>query len=281
MTETGIITLLLIIANVAFSYKGFLSQTFLDENKFEIDGILIRKEYKRLITSGFLHVSWKHLIFNMVSLYAFSWLLESYLGGAKFLFIYFTSLLGGGLLSLLIHRNHGEYSAVGASGAVCGIIFASIVLFPEMDIGFFGLPLSIPGWLYGLIFVLYSIYGIKSQKGNIGHDAHLGGALIGMTSAIAITPTILSKNYLTISIIVIPTIAFIYLIITKPHILFIDSVSFSTRKKYFSIEDKYNTEKREQQNQIDKILEKISSKGMNSLTTKEKKLLEEYSQKLR
>src|ERR1700704_4875072 len=123
MTDTGIIGLVLIIANIGFSYMGFTNQTFFDGYKFEVDRILINKDYKRLITSGFLHVGWTHLVFNMFSLYAFSGIIAGYLGGVQFLVIYFASLLGGNLLSLLVHKNHGDYSAVGASGAVCGIIF--------------------------------------------------------------------------------------------------------------------------------------------------------------
>ena len=238
MTDIGIIGLILIIANIAFSYKGFTDETFFDGNKFEVDRILINKEYKRLVTSGFLHVTWTHLIFNMLSLYAFSGLIESILGGLNFLIIYFLSLVGGDLLSLFVHRNHGDYNSVGASGAVCGIIFASIALFPGMDIGFFWLPLSIPSWLYGILYVLYSIYGIKSKKDNIGHEAHLGGALIGMTAALLIEPSAFLENYLTILIIVVPTIAFIYLIITRPHILLIDNFYFKTHKSYYSVDHK-------------------------------------------
>lgn len=114
MDKTGIIGFVLIIINVAFSYKGFTNGLFFDGNKFEVDKILVNKDYKRLVTSGFLHDSWTHLIFNMISLYAFSGLLESQIGGGKFLLVYFASLIGGDLLSLFVHRNHGDYNAVGA-----------------------------------------------------------------------------------------------------------------------------------------------------------------------
>src|SRR6188768_2566188 len=123
MTDTGTIGIILIIANLAVSYKGFSNQLFFESYMFEVDRILINKDYKRLITSGFLHVSWTHLIFNMVSLIFFSDSIESNLGGIKFLIIYFASLIGGNLFTLLIHKNHGDYSAVGASGAISGIIF--------------------------------------------------------------------------------------------------------------------------------------------------------------
>ncbi|HVE62096.1 MAG TPA: rhomboid family intramembrane serine protease [Chitinophagaceae bacterium] len=278
MTDTGIIGLVLIIANFACSYRGFTSEAFFDTYKFQIDKILINKDYKRLITSAFLHVSWLHLIFNMLSLHAFSGIIEDSLGGVKFLIIYFASSVGGDLLSLFVHRNHADYSSVGASGAICGIIFASIALFPGMGIGFFGLPFSIPGWLYGILYIAFSIYGIKSNKNNIGHEAHLGGALIGMAVALFMQPSAFADNYLTILVITVPSIAFIYLIITRPQILLVDNFYFKTHKNYYSIDHKYNAEKNTRQQEIDKILDKISRKGMSSLTNKEKEKLKEHSQ---
>jgi membrane associated rhomboid family serine protease len=222
MTNIGIAGLLIIVANIAFSYKGFTNPLFFDSYLFEVDKILVSKEYKRLMSSGFLHVSWTHLIFNMFSLYAFCGHIENTLGELPFLVVYFASLVGGDLLSLLVHKHHGDYSAVGASGAVSGIIFAAIALYPGMDVGFFGLPFSMPGWLYGVVYVAYSIYGIKSTKGNIGHDAHLGGALVGMATALLLEPSAIAENYITILIISVPTIAFIYLIVSRPHFLLVD-----------------------------------------------------------
>lgn len=281
MTDTSILVLILIIANIAISYKGFTNQAFFDGYKFEVDSVLVKKDYKRLITSGFLHVGWTHLIFNMLSLYLFSGHIESYLGWVNFLIIYFASLVGGDLLSLYVHRNHGDYHAVGASGAVCGIIFASIALFPGMGIGFFGLPFSIPAWLYGVLYIAFSMYGIRSNKDNIGHDAHLGGALIGMVVALLMQPSAIAANYLTILLIAIPTLIFIYLIITRPQILLVDNFYFKTHKNHYSIDHRYNETRKNQQQEIDAILDKISRKGMGSLSKNEKEKLEEYSKKVR
>jgi len=277
MSDIGIIGLILIVLNVIFSYKGLKDALFFDNYKFEVDKILISKDYKRLITSGFLHVSWLHLLFNMFSLYAFSGLLESHLGTSRFLLIYFTSLIGGDLLALFVHRNHGDYSSVGASGAICGIIFASIALFPDLGIGMFGLPISIPGWIYGLVYVLYSIYGIKSKKDNIGHEAHLGGALIGLVMAILLQPMAFTQNYFTILIIAMPTVVFIYLIIARPHVLMIDNLYYESHNRYYNIDDKYNAERANKQKELDKLLDKISLKGIDSLSKKERQRLEELS----
>ena len=281
MSNSGIIGWILMLANFVFSYRGFTNDTFFNGYKFEVDKILINKDYKRLICSGFLHVGWSHLIFNMISLYCFSGLIEGSLGPVKFLVVYFVSLVGGNLLSLFIHRHHGDYTAVGASGAICGIIFASIALYQGMGIGFFGLPFSIPGWLYGIVFVLYSIYGIRSKKDNIGHEAHLGGALLGMAIALLIEPTAITENAFTILLITIPSIIFIYLIITQPHILLVDNFYFKAHKKYHSIDQQYNERKIEQQKELDRLLDKISKKGMGSLSKKEKEDLATYSKNIR
>ena len=281
MTNTGITGLVLIIANTAFSYKGFTSQQFFDTYKFEVDKILVNKDYKRLLTSGFLHVGWAHLIFNMISLYAFSGTIENELGNGQFLVIYFASLLGGSLFSLLIHKQHGDYSAVGASGAVSGVIFASIALFPGVGIGFFFLPFSIPGWLFGIVYVGFSLYGIKSKKDNIGHEAHLGGALAGMAAALCMQPYALAENYITILIIAVPAIVFTWLIIKKPGLLLIDNYFYKTHQDFYSADHKYNAKKTRNQKEIDAILDKISKTGMDSLSPKEKQRLKEYSKTIK
>ena len=281
MPNAGIIVLILIVANVLVSYKGFSNSLFFDAYKFEVDRILINKDYKRLVTSGFLHVGWSHLIFNMISLYIFSGLVQITLGSLNFLIIYFASLIGGELLSLFVHRNHGDYSSVGASGAISGVMFASVAIFPDMNVGFFLLPISIPGWIYALLYVLFSIYGIRSKKNNIGHDAHLGGALVGMLVALVMNPSVFTYNYVKILIILLPTLVFIYLIITRPHILFVDNLFYKTHEDFYSPDHRYNAERADQQQEIDRILDKISRKGMRSLNRKEKKSLEAYSKKLR
>ncbi|WP_300599835.1 rhomboid family intramembrane serine protease [Niabella sp.] len=281
MTNTGIIGLLLILLNLLFSYKGFTNQVFFNTYQFEVDKILVNKEYKRLVTSGFLHIGWLHLIFNMISLYAFSGMIEYNLGELQFLIIYFSGLIGGGLLSLLIHRHHGDYSAVGASGAVCGIIFASIALFPGMGVGFFGLPFSIPGWLYGILYVLFSIYGIRSGRNNVGHDAHLGGALVGMLVALTMEPAAWIQNYTTILIIIIPVVVFIWMIIKQPHMLVIDNLWFKTHYRNYSIDDRYNAEKNNAQKEIDRILDKIHKHGMDSLSRSELEKLKQHSENMR
>jgi membrane associated rhomboid family serine protease len=277
MENIGVASLILIIANVVISYKGIKDSLFFEKYKFNVDSISIDKEYFRFISSGFLHADWMHLIFNMVSLFLFSSMLENELEPLFFVLIYFISLVGGNLFALYIHRNHGDYSAIGASGAISGILFASIALYPGLGICLIILPFSIPSWIYGILFIAYSIYGIKTKRNNIGHEAHLGGAIIGLLTALIIKPSAILTNYITVLLIVIPTLIFIYLIITKPHILMTNGFSIKKKNLPLTFEQKHNTEIVNKQKELDKILDKISKKGMRRLSKKEKQRLKDLS----
>ena len=273
MTALSISTILIII-NIIVSYKGFKDPVFFDKYKFTVDSILIQKDYKRLITSGFLHGNWMHLIFNMLSLYFFASYVEIF-GSITFLLIYFAGLVGGDLFSLFIHRQHGDYSSIGASGAICAVVFSSIALVPGMQIGFFLLP-TLPGWLYGLVYVIISIYGIKSQTDNIGHDAHLGGGLAGMLVAVILNPSVIVENTFALLIVALPAIAFILFIIYKPEALLVDNIFFK-KHHHLTVEDKYNLGRISKQKELDRLLEKIHQKGIKSLSQKERENLKEYS----
>ncbi|MBO9198844.1 rhomboid family intramembrane serine protease [Niastella sp. MAH-29] len=261
------------MVTAAVSYQGFKSHFFIEKYEFSVEKIRLYRDYKRLITSGFLHVNWMHLIFNMLGVLFFTGTLSYLVGPVGFLLIYFASMLGGNLISLLLYKNQSDYTSVGASGAVNGAIFATIALEPSIRIMF------LPGWLFGLIYIAITIYGVRSKRDNIGHDAHLGGAMVGMLVAIALQPAALVENWLTILVITVPTLIFMYLIVTRPHILLIDNLFFNTHKNHYSVDHKYNESKFNQQQEIDRILDKINKRGMNSLSQKEKQMLKEYSKK--
>ena len=278
MQEIGLFTILVVAANALLTFQGLSKTVFFDKYVFHIDRILISKEYIRMISSGFLHVNWPHFAFNMLTLYFFSDGLEMVLGVEILFLFYFASLLGGNLLSLFIHRNHGDYRAVGASGAVSGIVFACIALFPGMNISFIFLPIGIPSWVYGLAYVLYSIYGIRTQKDNIGHDAHLGGGIVGVIAALAYNPAILQYNLLPIALILIPSLVFLYLLISRPEILFVPN-PFAKSQGMQTLDDRYNQSKKEEENELNKLLDKIHKKGIESLSAKEKDRLKKLSKR--
>ncbi len=206
--------LIIIIAVTALtSYFGFTNRDFFNKNAFNIGAIQSRREYHRFLTSGFLHVDGMHLIFNMLSLYFFSstYFIEL-ISIPIYLLIYFGSILAGGLLGYTLHKSNPYYTAVGASGGVSGVIYASIALFPvESNIGFIFLPgISIPSWIFGILYMAYSVYGMKNQLGNVGHSAHIGGAAFGLLIPLLAFPEYTLQNGLYIAAISVPILYLLY-----------------------------------------------------------------------
>lgn len=194
------IVLIIIIANVLVSMKGFGDRLFFDTYKFQI-GKIKAGEKLRMVTSGFLHADWMHLGFNMWGLYLFGSLVAINFSTTHFLLICFASLLVGNMYSFYKHQHEDYYSAIGASGAVSGIMFSAIMLYPEKTYSFMFFPfINFPAYALGIGYLLYSIYGMQKQLGNIGHTAHLGGAIGGYVFTLLLRPSVFSNNSLMIGI---------------------------------------------------------------------------------
>lgn len=193
----NIVVIGLIVVNVLVSLKGFSDRFFMEKHKFQI-GPILRGEQSRMLTSGFLHVDQMHLLFNMLTLYFFAGSVIAHVGNIKFLIIYFASLLAGSTLALSFHKKDAYYSAVGASGAVMGIVYSGIMLNPSMRI--YGLPAIV----FGVGYLIYSMYGMKNQTDNIGHSAHLGGAIGGFVLTLALYPKVFMENRNTVLMLAVP-----------------------------------------------------------------------------
>ena len=198
-------TLIIISSNVLVSMRGFKDVAFFERFKFNIRA-LIAGDYKRLVSSGFLHVDWQHLLFNMFTFYFFANSVVFKLGVFNFYLIYLTSLLTGNLLSLYFHKNEPQYTAVGASGAVTGILYAAILLNPGMKMFIYFIPVPIPSYIIGVGYLLFSIYGMKTKMGNIGHDAHFGGAVGGYVMTLILAPKILEYHLMMVLVLAAPII---------------------------------------------------------------------------
>ncbi|MDO4228951.1 MAG: rhomboid family intramembrane serine protease [Capnocytophaga sp.] len=203
MGELSLVTLAIIVSNVLFSMQGFKDYSFFYKYKFSIRDIR-QGDYKRLLSSGFLHADWQHLIFNMITLFFFANNVIFYVGKVLFVIAYFGALLLGNLFSLYFHRNEPYYTAVGASGAVTGILYTAILFHPQMTIFVFFLPM--PAYLFGVGYLLYSVYGMKSRTDNIGHSAHFGGAIGGLIFTLIVRPSLIHQEPLLVGAMSIPIV---------------------------------------------------------------------------
>jgi membrane associated rhomboid family serine protease len=192
----------IIIANVLISYKGFNDLYFFRKYEFHV-GSIRSGEQIRMLSSGFLHVDMMHLIFNMLTLWFFAPVVLNWLGTFSFVLIYFGSLIFGSLLTMIFHKNDYSYRAVGASGAVTGVLYSAILLQPDMMLGiFFVIP--IPAYLFGILYLLYSIYGMRAKNDNIGHTAHFGGAVGGYLITLIKEPSLMADHSLMTILLAIP-----------------------------------------------------------------------------
>jgi len=197
--------IIIIVANVIISMKGFNDMSFFEKYKFNVGGIR-RGEQIRMFSSAFLHADFSHLLFNMLTLYFFADVVINQVGVSFFVIIYVVSLLAGNLLAYYFHKDEPHYSAIGASGAVMGILYSAILFYPDMGLYLFFIPIPIPAWLFGMAYLLYSIYGMKNRVGNIGHDAHIGGAVGGYALTLLFAPYLFETSLWIVILLAVPLI---------------------------------------------------------------------------
>ena len=197
--------LVLILATVLISYKGIQDSLFSRKNEFHIGSIQAGEQF-RMLSSGFLHADFQHLFFNMFTLYLFAPYVVFHFSNFYFFVLYFGSLIAGSLLTLYFHKNDYSYRAVGASGAVTGIIYSAILI--EPNIYMYGF---MPGYVFGFLYLILSIYGMKTKRDNIGHVAHFGGAIGGFVFTLIKEPQLLSLQPLTVAALLIPIVVLFFL----------------------------------------------------------------------
>lgn len=204
MGDISTVTLVLLALNGLVTYQGLNDYSFFNKYCFDINHIN-RGERYRFVTSGFLHVDWMHFAFNMLTLYFFADIIIYTSGVFYFLIIYLVSLLVGNILTYQFYKNQPQYRAVGASGAIMGVLYASIMLNPNMTLGLFFI-IPVPAYVFAVGYLLYSLYGMNKNSDGIGHTAHIGGAIAGLVLIILKYPILLQSEYKLIGILLIPMV---------------------------------------------------------------------------
>jgi len=194
-------TYMLIAFTALLTITAFRRDEWFSKLQFNAYQIVHRKEIYRLLTHGFLHANWMHLIVNMLVLFFFGPYVEDYLkqilpgnipGLYRFVYLlfYFVAIIVSSLLSLYKHKDNAWYNAVGASGAVSAILFCFIFFKPWELLYFYGI-IPIPGIIMGVLYLVYSYYMSRKGEDNINHDAHFIGAVFGFIFPLFIDPSLI------------------------------------------------------------------------------------------
>lgn len=200
----AISTIIIIGLNILISFKGFKDRGFFERYSFKL-GPAKAGEYIRFLSSGFLHVDTTHLLVNMITFYFFANVVINQLGEIYFVIIYLGSLILGNLFSFFFHKDEPHYMAVGASGAVMGVLYSAILLQPNMMLGLMFI-IPIPAYVFGIGYLLYSLYGMRKRTGNIGHDAHFGGAMGGYFLTLLMAPVLFQLHTKMVILLAIPLV---------------------------------------------------------------------------
>ena len=187
--QYGLGALVIFALTIVISVIGLKSPRLIEKMVLRPYRLVRNREYDRLITSGFVHADFAHLIFNMLTFYFFAFGLERSIGTVSFLALYFIGLIFSNTGSFFKHRNNPEYATLGASGAILAVLFASIVYRPEQKLFVFPIPVPIPAPLFAVGYLAYSYYAARNSKGRINHDAHIGGALTGLAFVAVTDPS--------------------------------------------------------------------------------------------
>ena len=185
------VTMTLIVINVIASIAAWQNEPMMTRGLFHIGPMKNRNEWDRAITSGFLHLNALHLLLNMYVLWIFGSVMENplVLGSTGFAIVYAASLIGGSAWSYMENYRNADYRALGASGAVSGVMIGTCLFIPLAELYLFGI-LPMPAVVFAVGFIIISAMLSQNENKIIGHEAHLGGALAGLAATIALEPQV-------------------------------------------------------------------------------------------
>ncbi len=199
------LTLTLIVLTSIVSIIAFNNLEFFNKLKFNAYLVYHKKEYSRILSHAFIHSGWMHLIFNMYVLWMFGEMIEpafsspdffphTYkIGSLLYMLMYVLAIPIATIPSIIKHKNNHYYNSVGASGAVSAVVFTTILLAPTLPLGIIFIPIRLPAYIFGLLYLAYTVYMSKRNKDNIAHEAHFVGSVFGLIFPIILNPGLIEN----------------------------------------------------------------------------------------
>lgn len=192
------VTFYIVAANVLVSLAALYVYPPLIESGYLKPYRTVRENtWYELLTSGFLHANLGHLFVNMFTLYFFGPVMERVIGSPYFLGLFLSGLIVAGIPSVIKFKDNPNYATLGASGAVGAVLFAFILLFPMESLYIFFIPVPIPAFVFAILYLIYSMYESKQERGRINHEAHVAGALWGIVYLLVFVPNTVD-HFLTV-----------------------------------------------------------------------------------
>ncbi len=189
-------TIALIIVNLIVSvYALSVDRDFASSFAFHVGAVARKKQHYRIFTSSFLHGDYFHLLFNMMTLWFFGPTVEGLLGTDGFLVVYFGAILTSGIVSFYVNRNRLDYSSLGASDGVSGVVLSFCLFFPLAPLYLMFIPIPIPAFIFAAVFIAISAGLMGREKNRIAHEGHLGGAIAGVVLTVLMKPEVVGQVF--------------------------------------------------------------------------------------
>lgn len=191
------VTLIIAAITVITSIRAFSDSSVTSQMIFAPNYMARNNQWYRFFSHGLIHADWMHLIFNMIAFYSFGVMVENVFidfypttGRLIYLSLYVAALPLSSVFDYIKHKDNPSYMALGASGAVSAVVFASILMAPTSSIYLFLIPIPIPAYIFGPLYLLFTVYMARQSTDRIAHEAHFFGALFGILFTSVLIPGI-------------------------------------------------------------------------------------------
>ena len=255
--------------------------SFLARYGLAVDGILEKNQYYRLWSALGIHHHWVHLLLNMLMLLGLEHAVNRPLDTPNFLFVFLASAVGGNVLALYVSRDDqsGQSHAIGVAGGISGVLMVSLTLSPSLTLSVPSLAILLPLWPLAVAFLAVSLFAVKPDHGTTNHDAHLGGAIVGLLLSPVVAPDPLQNTLWPALVFLLPTVVLFYILVKAPEI---SPVSASTSVDHSVVVQKWVSEAGISPDECDfvtledemnSLLDRITQNGYHSLSDHEQERL--------